>query len=118
MAQRMRSDNKTITSIRMKCNGRTIEAVLVELQYNYSIEVQKDGTYVRYVIKDKFLSDPLFYIEARESRYSILKERYSVPIIERDFRTCRQLAIDLTYDLTMLFKKKKGGLQECLPRWI
>lgn len=93
----------------MKWNGRTIEAVLVELQYDYSVEVQnRYGTYVRYVIKDKFLSDPLFYIEAVESRYSILKERYSAPIIERDFRTCRQLAIDLTYDLTMLFKKKRG----------
>ena len=95
----------------MKWNGRTIEAVLTELQYDYSIEAQNIYTpFVRYVIKDKFLSDPLFYIEARESRYSILKERYSDPIIERDFRTCRQLAIDLTYDLTMLFKKKKGGL--------
>lgn len=92
----------------MKWNGRTIEAVLTELQYEYSIEVQNIyATYVRYVIKDKFLSDPLFYIESRESRYTILKERCSVPIIERDFRTCRQLAIDLTYDLTMLFKQKK-----------
>lgn len=92
----------------MKRNGRTIEAVLVELQYDYSIEAQNIyDTFVRYVIKDKFLSAPLFYIEVKQSRYSILKERYSAPIIERDFRTCRQLAIDLTYDLTMLFKKKK-----------
>lgn len=96
----------------MKWNSNTVEAVLAELRYDYSIEVLNlSGTFVRYSIRDIFLKEPLFYIEIRETRYCILKERYGAPIIERDFRTCRQLAIDLTYDLTMLFKKKKGGLQ-------
>ena len=94
----------------MKWNNKTVEAVLTELRYDYSIEVTNlSGTFVRYTIRDVFLKDPLFYIEIRETHYCILKNRYSAPIIERDFRTCRQLAIDLTYDLTMLFKKRRGG---------